>query len=48
MFRNLNKKGGVMTGGKSQQAKYQLYKRQILNNHIRNVIIMLYIIFTIK
>jgi len=37
MFRNLNKKGGVMSGSRSQQAKYQLYKRQILNNHIRNV-----------
>jgi len=37
MFRNLNKKGGVMSGSRSQQAKYQAYKRQILNNHIRNV-----------
>ena len=37
MFRNLNKKGGVMSGGKSQQAKYQAYKTKILNNHIRNV-----------
>lgn len=37
MFGNLNKKGGVMSGGKSQQAKYEAYKTKILNNHIRNV-----------
>ena len=38
MFRNLNKKGGVMSGGKSQQAKYQLYKerrQKAYNNYVR-------------
>ena len=38
MFRNLNKKGGVMSGGKSQQAKYQAYKerhQKAYNNYVR-------------
>ncbi len=38
MFRNLNKKGGVMSGSRSQQAKYQAYKeyhQKAYNNYVR-------------